>query len=122
MFLGLLAVVVLSLGTDQIPHVADFYPPRGEPMPDPFQNLVALASHCVYTVIGGHLAAKIAPHAPMREVWIPGMIGTVLGTLGVIGTWNLNLGLHGYPIAIAAIGLPLTLLGGKLHENQSASA
>jgi hypothetical protein len=121
-FLGFLAVVVLSLGTDQFLHVINFYPPWGEPMWDPVQNLVALSYRCVYTVIGGFIAAKVAPHAAMRHVWILGIIGLVMGTLGVVGTWNMNLGPRWYPIAIAITGLPLTLLGGVLAGKRAPAA
>ncbi len=120
-FLGFLTVVVLSLGTDQLLHVINVYPPWGQPMWEPGLNLLALAYRCVYTVLGGWVAACVAPHAPMKHVWILGIIGLVLGTLGVVGTWNLNLGPRWYPVAIAITGLPLTLLGGVLHRPQAAT-
>ena len=34
-FLGFITVVVLSLGTDQLLHVLQVYPPWGQPMYDP---------------------------------------------------------------------------------------
>ncbi len=52
-FLGFLAVVVLSLGTDQLMHVLDVYPPWGQPMNDTGDTLRALAYRCVYGLIGG---------------------------------------------------------------------
>ncbi len=54
----------------------------------------------------------------MRHVWILGLIGLVMGTLGVVGTWNLSLGPRWHPVAIAVTGLPLTLLGGVLHRKR----
>lgn len=120
-FLGFLTVVVLSLGTDQLLHVINVYPPWGQPMWEPGLNLLALAYRCVFTVLGGWVAARVAPRAPMKHVWILGIIGLVLGTLGVVGTWNLNLGPRWYSVAIAITGLPLTLLGGVLHRPQAVT-
>ena len=119
-FLGFLAVVVLSLGTDQVLHVLNVYPPWGQPMHEPGLNILALAYRCIYTVIGGYITAQLAPHAVMRHVLILASIGFVLGTLGVVGTWNMNLGPRWYPIAIAVTGAPLTWLGGMLYCNRRA--
>ena len=114
-FLGFLAVVVLSLGTDQTLHVLNVFPPWGQPMREPGLNLLALAYRCVYTVVGGYIAAWLAPRAAMRHVLILASIGFAMGTLGVVGTWNMNLGPRWYPIAIAVTGAPLTWLGGLLY-------
>jgi hypothetical protein len=38
--LGFITVVVLSLGTDQLLHVLQVYPPWGQPMYDPGLNLL----------------------------------------------------------------------------------
>lgn len=120
-FLGFLAVVVLSLGTDQVLHVLNVYPPWGQAMHEPGLNLLALSYRCVYTVIGGYLAARLAPHAAMRHVLILAAIGFVMGTLGVVGTWNMNLGPRWYPIAIAVTGAPLTWLGGVLYGQKRST-
>lgn len=117
-FLGFLAVVVLSLGTDQVLHVLNVYPPWGQPMHEAGLNLLALAYRCIYSVIGGYITARLAPHSAMRHVLILASIGFVMGTLGVVGTWNLNLGPRWYPIAIAVTGAPLTWLGGALHRQR----
>lgn len=42
-FVGFISVVVLSLGTDQVLHVLEVYPPWGEPMWDRALNLLALS-------------------------------------------------------------------------------
>ena len=113
--IGFVAVVVLSLGTDQVLHVLQVYPLWGEPMRDPGLNLLALAYRCVYTVFGGYLTARFAPHAPMRHVWIQGGIGTVLGTIGAIVAIPLDLGPAWYPNALALTALPCVWLGGALY-------
>ena len=46
---GFLAVVALSLATDQLFHVLEVYPPWGQPMNDTGDNLLALSYRVVYT-------------------------------------------------------------------------
>ena len=118
--LGILTVVVLSLGTDQLLHVLAVYPPWGEAMHDPGSNLLALSYRCVYTVAGGYVTALAAPHAPMRHVWILAGIGLALGVLGAVATIPMHLGPAWYPIAIAITAVPCTWLGGVLHRSRSA--
>ena len=49
--LGFVTVVVLSLGTDQVLHVFEVYPPWGQSMNDTGDNLLSLAYRCVYGVV-----------------------------------------------------------------------
>lgn len=119
-FLGFLAVVVLSLGTDQLMHVLNIYPPWDQPMNEPGDNLLALTYRCVYGVIGSYITAKFAPHSPMRHVWIGAGIGFVLSLLGVVAAMNMNLGPIWYPIALAITALPCAWLGGMLHRKWHA--
>ncbi len=111
-FAGFVTVVVLSLGTDQLLHVLHVYPPWGQAMYDASLNLLALSYRIVYTVLGGYVTATLAPHSPMRHVWILGGIGFVAGVLGVIASLPMHLGPSWYPIAIAVTALPCTWLGG----------
>jgi hypothetical protein len=119
-FLGFVAVVVLSLGTDQIFHMLQVYPPWGEPMRDAGLNLLALSYRIVYTVVGGYITARLAPRNPMHHVWVLAGIGLVMGTLGVIATSGMDLGPRWYPIAIALTAVPCTWLGGVLHRKGGA--
>jgi hypothetical protein len=114
--LGFLAVVILSLGTDQVLHMLKVYPPWGEPMRDSSLNFLALAYRIVYTVFGGYLAARVAPRNPMRHAFVLAAIGLVMGVLGVVATSGMDLGPRWYPIALAVTALPCTLLGGVLHR------
>ena len=116
--LGFFAVVILSLGTDQVLHVLKVYPPWGEPMRDPGLNLLALTYRTVYTVFGGYLAAKIAPRNPTRHALVLAVIGLVMGVLGVVATSGMDLGPRWYPIALAVTALPSTLLGGVVHRRE----
>lgn len=115
-FLGFLAVVVLSLSTDQLLHVWQVYPPWGQPMNDTGDNLLALSYRCVYGVVGSYITARLAPYAPMRHVWIGAGIGFVLSLFGVIAALKLNLGPLWYPIALQLTALPCAWLGGMLHR------
>ncbi len=114
-FLGFAAVIVLSLGTDQVLHVLEVYPPWSEPMDDTGLLLLALAYRIVYTVAGGYIAARLAPGAPMRHAVILGLIGLVPGMAGVVAAAATDLGPLWYPVALALVGLPCCWLGGVLH-------
>lgn len=116
--LGFVAVVVLSLGTDQVLHVLDIYPPWGQPMHDPSLNLLALSYRVVYTVVGGYIAARFAPQNPMRHALVLGVIGTVVGTAGAIATIPMHLGPSWYPIALVLTALPSAWVGGVLHRRR----
>jgi hypothetical protein len=115
---GFVAVVLLSLGTDQVLRVAEVYPPWGEPMNDPGLNLLALAYRCVYAVAGSYVTARLAPYGPMRHVWVGGAIGFAISTIGAVVTIPLDLGPAWYPIALAATALPCARLGGTLHQRR----
>lgn len=114
--LGFLAIVVLSLGTDQLMHSLNVYPPWGEPMNETSDNLLALAYRCVYGVIGSYITARFAPHSPMRHALVGGAIGFVISTAGAIATIPMKLGPAWYPILLALTALPCAWLGGALHR------
>jgi hypothetical protein len=113
-FAGLLAIFVLSLGTDQVLHMLGVYPPWGQPMRDTGLLVLAFGYRLVYDVFGCYLAARLAPSAPMGHALTLGVIGTVLAALGAIEMWNF--GPNWYPVALAASALPSAWLGGFLHR------
>jgi len=108
-------VFVLSLGTDQILHVLNVYPPWGQPMWDHRLNALALSYRLVYGTLGGYVTARLAPHSPMRHALIGGAIGFVLSTLGAIGATSMNLGPAWYPISLALSAIPTSWLGARLY-------
>ena len=112
---GFLVVVVFSLGTDQVLHMLNVYPPWGQPMWEVGDNLLALGYRSVYTILGGYVTARLAPSNPMRHVLILAAIGLVVGVVAAIGTIPMKLGPAWYPIALALTGPVFTWLGGKLH-------
>jgi hypothetical protein len=114
--IGFFSVAILSLGTDQVLHVLDVYPPWGAPMYDPGLNLLALSYRILYTIAAGYLTAQLAPHSPMRHVAIVGILGFITGTAGAIVTIRMaNLGPAWYPIALAVSGFPCVWLGGVIY-------
>jgi hypothetical protein len=117
--LGFLAVVVLSLGTDEALHLLKVYPPWGKPMFEPRLNLLALSYRIVYSVMGSYIAARFAPRNPMRHALILGAIGFVLSVPGVIFiTTHTDLGPAWYPISLAVTALPCAWLGGVLYQRR----
>lgn len=116
---GFVAVFILSLGTDQLLHVLNVYPPWSEPMHEPWLNLLALSYRLVYGVIGGYIMAALAPHSPMRHAITGGTIGLVLSSIGVIASIRMNMGPAWYPILLALSAIPTSWLGAELHRNRS---
>jgi hypothetical protein len=118
--IGFIVVAALSLGTDEVLHLLQVYPPWGEPMREPSLNLLALAYRSIFTVFGMYLTAALAPRAPMRHALIGGAIGTVVATAGAIATIPMDFGPAWYPIALAITALPLAWLGGALHARRAS--
>jgi hypothetical protein len=119
--IGFIAVVALSLGTDQVLHVLDVYPPWNQPMYDPGLNFLALAYRCVYSVLGSYLAARLAPHHPMRHALVLGAIGFVLSLVGAIAAVSIaGMGPIWYPVALVITALPCAWLGGALYRGRQA--
>jgi hypothetical protein len=119
--IGFFSVAVFSLATDQVLHVLQVYPPWGEPMWDPKLNALALAYRTVFTILGGYITARLAPHKPMKHVVIVGIIGTIAGTAGAITAITMaDLGPNWYPIALAVTGFPAVWIGGLLHARRQA--
>jgi hypothetical protein len=111
---GLIFIVATHMGTDEVMHAANVFPPKGEPMWDPALNALALGYRCAFSVLGCALTAWLAPHARMGHALTLGAIGTVLASLGAYAMIPLNLGPVWYPVALAASALPCAWVGGKL--------
>ena len=120
LLIGFLAVVVLSIGTDQLFHSLGIYPPWGQPMTSTPLLLLALAYRSVYAVLGSYLAARFAPARPMQHAITLGGIGFVLSTLGAIGASQMDMGPLWYPVALVLTTLPCAWLGGYLFKKQSS--
>ena len=118
---GLFAVVLLSLGTDQVLHWLKVYPPWGQSMYGTGLNLLALAYRIVYAVVGSYIAARLAPHAPMRHALALGVVGIALSAVGAtVAITRADLGPNWYPVALVLTALPCAWLGGVLYRARSA--
>jgi len=118
---GFVAIVALSLGTDQVLHMLSIYPPWGQPMREPGLNLLALAYRTLYAVVGCYITARLAPRNPMRHALVLGSVGFVLSLAGAIAAITMaDLGPNWYPIALVLTALPCAWLGGVLHRRRPA--
>ena len=116
---GFAIVAGLSLAADQLFHVLGVYPPWGEPMHDPGDNVLALAYRIAFTILGGYVTARLAPHAPVRHAIILGIIGTVLAFLGAVATiTQFDFGPDWYPISLVITALPCTWVGGRIGRHE----
>jgi hypothetical protein len=112
---GFLATAALSLATDQALHASGVYPPWGETMSDGLFGL-ATAYRVAFTVLGGWIAARLAPSRPLAHAVVLGLIGTVAAAAGAAATWNRpELGPRWYPLALLVTGFPCVWLGGWLR-------
>jgi hypothetical protein len=119
-FAGVLVVVVLSTVTDVALLAGGVFPPLGQPMTD-LLCLLATAYRTLYGVAGGFVTARLAPHRPMAHALTIGAVGFLICLAGVVATWNRmsEFGPAWYPLALAALALPQSWAGAKLHEMQS---
>ena len=116
---GLLVTVGVTTLVDVFLHVVGVYPSMNQPLSDPLA-LFATAYRIVISVGAAWLTARLAPDRPLRHAMVLGYLGTVLGLVGVVATWNRGLGPRWYPIALAALAIPQCWVGGKLYELRSA--
>jgi hypothetical protein len=120
---GLLAGAVLSVGTDQVLHATNVFPPWGRPMSGPLFALAA-AYRIAYTVLGCAVGARLAPDRPMGHALLLGLLGLLANVAGTIATWDQGpeFGPKWYPLLLAATAIPCGWLGGRLGERTPGSA
>jgi hypothetical protein len=116
---GVLVVIVVTTAVDVALHVAGVYPPAGKPL-DHGLALLATAYRIVIGIGAAWLTARLAPANPMKHALILGAVGFVLASVGVVATWNLDLGPRWYPIALVVLAIPQSWAGARLFELQSA--
>ena len=117
---GLLTVVALDLGIDAAMHAAGAFPPGRQPMNDQ-QCMLAISYRLIDGILGGYVAARLAPSRALRHAVILGCIGIVLSLAGAIATWNMNLGPRWYSLALVVVALPCASIGGATRARQLAS-
>ena len=118
---GFAAVVALSIGTDHVLHTLGVFPQWGEPMWEPGLNVLALTYRVAYGVLGGYVAARLAPRRSMRHALILGWIGFGVSLVGaIVAIRTANLGPMWFPIALVLTAVPCAWLGGVLHARKAA--
>jgi len=93
---GFVAVIAVTLATEQLFHVLEVFPPWGEPTIDTGPLLLALSYRILYGIGGSYLVAMLAPRNPMRHAMVMGGIGFVLSIAGGIAMWDM--GATGMPL------------------------
>jgi hypothetical protein len=116
---GMVAGIVLSVGTDAVLHAIGFYPPIGQPVASG-PLAVATIYRAVYSVVASYITARLAPDRPMLHSMVGGFIGFLVCIVGAAVTWNRGpaFGPHWYPVALIVLALPTAWLGGKIRLQQ----
>jgi Na+/melibiose symporter-like transporter len=115
---GVLLIIVVTTVVDIALHALGVFPPMDQPL-DNRLSVLATSYRIVISIGGAWLTARLAPANPMKHALILGLVGTVLGLVGVVATWNRGLGPRWYPIALAVLAIPQCWVGGKLYEMRS---
>lgn len=120
---GLFAVAILDTSIDVVLHATGVYPPWFKPMATPLW-LLAIGYRAVDGIIGGYIAARLAPDRSVKHALALGILGVVLATAGVAATWTKGpeFGPKWYPLALVVIALPCALLGGKLASRKRGTS
>ncbi len=120
--IGIVAGIILTIGTDVVLHAIGVFPPWGQSMVG-FDGalLLATAYRTVYGVAAGYIIARLAPDRPMQHALVGGAIGLVVSIVGAAVTWNKGpaFGPHWYPLALVVLAMPQAWAGGKLRGMQS---
>jgi hypothetical protein len=114
---GVLVIIVVTTLVDVLMHMAQVFPPMDTALNDT-QSLIASSYRLLISIGGAYFTAKLAPQKPMKHALILGIVGTVLGTLGVVATWGKGMGPAWYPISLAVLAIPQCLVGGWLYERR----
>ena len=115
---GVLAIIVVTILVDIVLHAIGVFPRMGQPINDALA-LLATSYRIVIGIGGAWLTARLAPDEPMKHTMILGVVGTILGLVGVVATWNRGLGPRWYPIALAVLAIPQCWVGGRLYVMRS---
>ena len=118
---GMLAGIILSLGTDVLMSALGVLPPLGQPAGDK-PLLLATLYRTIYSVAASYLTARLAPNRPMGHALALGALGFIVSLLGAVATWNRqpSLGPHWYPVALVVLALPAAWAGGAMRVRQMA--
>src|SRR5262245_26544293 len=119
---GVIAIFVISMGTDAALHATGVYPPWFQPMAAHLWGL-ALAYRVVYGVLCAYLVARLAPDRPMWHAMVFGIIGLVFSLMGAVAIWNggPEYGPKWFSVGLILIAIPCSWAGGRLAERRAAN-
>ena len=114
---GIAVAIGLALLTDMFMQTTHVFPVFGEPMSD-VQCAIATAYRIAYGMLGGYVAAQLAPVRRMQHSMVSGVLVMMARIVGVMTTWDAmpSLGPRWYGLALVAIALPCVWVGAKVHE------
>ena len=117
---ALIAIVVTTL-IDIVLHATNVYPPLTQPIND---ALAALASsyRLIIGIAAGWITARLAPSKPMKHALVLGALGALVSLIGVVATWDLDLGPKWYPISLVFLAIPQAWVGAKLATTRRAAS
>jgi hypothetical protein len=111
---GAAAVVILSIATDMAVVAMGMFPAPGIRAPAPL-FIEPLVYRSAFAVLGGFIAGRLAPRAPVAHALALGAIGVAISLIGAVMSAGRNdLGPAWYSWALVITTLPLTWLGGRL--------
>lgn len=111
---GVLFIIIVTTIIDVLLHATGVYAGMDVPLTDALA-LLATAYRIVIGVAGGWLTARLAPADPLGHALRLGYVGTVLGLIGLIATWDAGLSPRWYPIALMLLAVPQCWAGGTLY-------
>ena len=114
---GVIFIVVVSTLADAVLHAVGVYPPSDQPIDDKL-SMLATSYRFAISVAGAWLTARLAPADPMKHAMILGYVGTLMGLVGVVATWNMGMGPRWYRVALAVLAIPQCWAGGKIYVLQ----
>ncbi|MEA3203914.1 MAG: hypothetical protein QOI63_1594 [Thermoplasmata archaeon] len=119
---GLVATATLSFGTDYLFEALGWLPKgmNGLSYASMSVLITIIVYRNMYNVLGGYMAARLAPDRPLGHALALGVFGGVGSLIVTIATWNMDIGPHGYSIAITVLAVPSAWLGGWLCVQSKA--
>jgi uncharacterized MnhB-related membrane protein len=119
--IGMIAGIVVTLGTDIVLHKIGVFQPWGSSLVG-FDGALLLATvyRTVYGIAATYIIARLAPDRPMQHALVGGLLGLVVSIVGAAATWNKGpaFGPHWYPLALIVLAMPQAWAGGKLRLMQ----
>jgi hypothetical protein len=118
---GFLFIAVLSFGADAIIRATapTLFNANGGT-----SNLAILCLTTIYVgvfaTVGCYVTARLAPAHPMRHALVLGALGLAFSLIMASQTWNMAPGW--YNVLNLLLVMPYAWLGGRLRENETASA